>query len=94
VRIFRWLFWTVALSALIWFGTTVRLGRRTLFGHLLAIARTPEAKDLADGTKEEAEKVAERVKRDLHADAGAPSEKLDEADRRALRKLVQEKAAK
>jgi hypothetical protein len=94
----KWLFWAVALGVFCWFGATVPIGRRTLFGHFAAIARTQEAKDLADGTKEEAERVAKRVRSDLtpdggaeektaHASRGQPSaEKLEEKDRQALRR--------
>ena len=56
----------VMLAAFVWFAVTVPLGKRTLWGHLHAIFATQEAKDLADGTKEEAEKVAQKVKAELH----------------------------
>lgn len=96
VRLFRWLFWLVALAAVVWFATTVQLGRRTLLGHIVAIAGTREAHDLADGTKEEASKVVEHVRGDLKRDGGVPSkqvaEKLTDADREALRKLAREKS--
>lgn len=94
MRIIKLLFWLVVTAAFVWFGTTVRLGRRTLFGHLVAIARTDEAKELAEGTKEEAGKVAERMRRDLAGDGGAPQEKLDDKDRADLKKLLKEKAKK
>ena len=51
----------VMLTTFIWFAVTVPLGKRTLWGHLHAIFATQEAKDLAEGTKEEAEKVAHKV---------------------------------
>jgi hypothetical protein len=88
------MFWLVVTAAFVYFGTTVQLGKRTLFGHLVAIARTREAQDLADGTKEEAGKVAERMRRDLAKDGGAPAEQLDDKDREELRKLLKEKAKK
>lgn len=56
----------VMLAAFVWFAVTVPLGKRTLWGHLHAIFATQEAKDLADGTKEEAERVARKVKEELH----------------------------
>ena len=55
----------VMLMAFVWFAVTVPLGKRTLWGHVHAIFGTQEAKDLADGTKEEAEKVARKVKEEL-----------------------------
>jgi type IV secretory pathway VirB10-like protein len=63
----------VMLAAFVWFAVTVPLGKRTLWGHVHAIFATQEAKDLADGTKEEAEKVAQKVKQELHhADMAEP----------------------
>jgi hypothetical protein len=56
----------VMFAAFIWFAVTVPLGNHTLWGHLHAIFATQEAKDLADGTKEEAEKVVHKVKDELH----------------------------
>jgi hypothetical protein len=53
------------LAAFVWFAVTIPLGKRTLWGHVHAIFATQEAKDLADGTKEEAEKVARKVKDEL-----------------------------
>jgi len=44
---------------------TVPLGKRTLWGHVHAIFGTQEARDLADGTEEEAKKVAQKVKEEL-----------------------------
>jgi hypothetical protein len=41
----------VGFAAIVWFGVTVELGDRTLFGHLRAIGGTQEAQQLWDGTK-------------------------------------------
>ena len=41
----------VGFAAIVWFGVTVELGERTLFGHLRAIGNTHEAQQLWDGTK-------------------------------------------
>ncbi len=62
----RFLISVVMLFAFVWFAVTVPLGKRTLWGHVTAIFGTQEAKDLAEGTKEEAEKVARKVKQELH----------------------------
>lgn len=67
----KWTFRLLALAAIVWFGAMVPLGKRTLFGHLLAIARTPEARDLAEGTKDQAGRLAEKVREDLTLDGGA-----------------------
>jgi hypothetical protein len=104
-RLLRWLvslmFSFVMLLVVIWFATTVPLGKRTLWGHLRAIFGTQEAKDLAAGTKEEAEKVAKKVKEELHTPdlstgtpakrVHAPLDPIDERDRHKLDRLVKEK---
>ena len=61
----RFLFSLLVLAAFVWFAVTVPIGKRTLWGHVHAIFGTQEAKDLADGTKEEAEKVARKVQEEL-----------------------------
>ncbi len=61
----RFLISLAMLAAFAWFAVTVPLGKRTLWGHLHAIFATQEARDLAEGTKEEAEKVAHKVKDEL-----------------------------
>ena len=65
------MFWVVAMAAVVWFSTTVKLGDKTLFQHVVAIGGTKEAKDLAKGTEQEAKKVVEQVQRDLRTDGGA-----------------------
>jgi hypothetical protein len=73
-RLIRWLFSLALLSVVAWFALTVPLGKRTLFAHLRAILATQEARELADGTKEEAERVVGRVRRELGKDGdGEPS---------------------
>jgi hypothetical protein len=94
-RLVRWLFSLALFAAVVWFATTVKLGKRTLWGHLVAIVSTREAKDLAEGTREEAQKVARRLRGespDLGArHAGAPLDPVEERDRRGLDHLVREK---
>ena len=63
------------LAVFAWFAVTVPIGNKTLWGHLRAIAGTEEAKDLAKGTKQEAEKVAEKVKEELHPPDMVPSQR-------------------
>jgi hypothetical protein len=41
----------LGFAAVVWFGVTVDLGDRTLFGHLRAIGGSDEAKQLWDGTR-------------------------------------------
>lgn len=56
-----------------WFTFTVPLGNRTLFQHLRAIASTPEAQSLGEAARDEAAKMAERVRQGLapEGDGGA-----------------------
>ena len=88
MKLLRLLFWLFVLALIVWFGTTVPIGKRTLFGHLHAIFATQAAQDLVEGTKEEAVKVGERVRAELRSDGGAPAEKLDDTDRKQLDDLV------
>ena len=78
-RLLRWAFWMFALAVMLWFAATVPLGRRTLVQHVRAIAGTPEAQSLAEGTRDEAAKVADRVRQELvpEPDSGSakPAEK-------------------
>jgi hypothetical protein len=82
-------------AIVVWFVTMVPLGRLTLWQHLRAISSTQEVKDLTDGTKQEARKVAERL---LQKDAGAPDlapprplDDLDARDRKSLDQLAHKK---
>ena len=90
--------------AFAWFGMTVKLGSRTLFQHLHAIAETKESQDLVDGTKHAAGPIVDDVRRHMgqgekdgekHAempalppDAGAAQDDFSPAEKRRLRKLL------
>ena len=93
----RWFLRLVFFAALIWFGTTVKLGKRTLYGHLAAIFHSREARDLADGTEQEAHKLAEKLREDKPrpspTDERHALDPIADKDRRALDKLVKEKTA-
>lgn len=96
MTIIRWLFRLVAVAALIWCAYTVPLGKRTLVGHIKAIFTTSEAKDLASGTKEGADKLVGKA-RELQTPkppSKPPSDQLNETDRRSLDHLIQEKTKK
>ena len=71
-RLLRFLISSLMLSAFIWFAVSVPIGKRTLWGHVVRIARTDEARDLADGARETARDVAKRMQDEIHerADAG------------------------
>ena len=98
VRLFKLCVGMAAFVAFAWFGTTVKLGSRTLFQHLRAIGQTQESRDLFDGTREAAEPLVDGVRRRIGggtaaAPAGTPDprsveERISAADKRQLRKLI------
>lgn len=63
----RFLVYLVIAIALVWFATTVQLGKHTLVGHVRAIWHTEEVRDLKDGVKERARPAVDRLERGLHA---------------------------
>jgi hypothetical protein len=64
-------------AGLTYCGATVKLGKRTFFGHVKAIWSTDEAKELKEGVKEKAGPAADRMKRGLEKGYEAATE--DEA---------------
>jgi hypothetical protein len=67
------LFLAIAVG-LTYCGATVKLGKRTFFGHVQAIWSTPEAQELKDGVKEKAGPAADRVKRGIEKGYEAATE--------------------
>lgn len=63
----RFLVTLVVVGALVFLGATVKLGKRTFFGHVQAIWSTDEAQDMKEGIKEKAGPAAEKVKRGVEA---------------------------
>ena len=49
--------------AFVWCGSTVKLGKRTFFGHVEAIWNTEEAQDAKEGIKEKAGPAVDKVER-------------------------------
>src|SRR5512140_596365 len=99
---FRFLKLVVYLALLVgfvWFGSTVELGNRTLFGHIQNIWKTHESQELMDGAKGKvgdlveraSDKVAKGVGKNVTAPANsrgeegaAPMEDVQNEDRKAL----------
>ena len=50
-------------GALAYCGATVKLGKRTFFGHVQAIWKTDEVQDMKDGFKEKAGPTMDKVER-------------------------------
>ena len=93
-RLARFLFSLVLFCVVVWFAVTVPLGKRTLWGHLRAIFKSQEVKDLEEGTKREAKRVAESLRHSVRPDAGHPPlDPIDGPERKRLDKLVRDKTA-
>jgi len=74
-RLLRFMFWTVVLCAFVYFALAVPLGKRTLAGHFVNIWRSPEGKELRQGTKQAAAPLVDKARRGadaLRADGGVP----------------------
>jgi hypothetical protein len=63
----RFLFYLVIAIVVVWFATTVQLGKHTLVGHIRAIWHTEEVRDLKDGVKDKARPAVQRLERGIHA---------------------------
>lgn len=60
-RLFSMAFSAATLFVFIWFATSVPLGKKTFWAHLRSIGSTAEVQELADGTREEAGHMMERI---------------------------------
>jgi hypothetical protein len=86
----------------LWWGLTVPLGQRTLFGHLSAIGQSRESQDLVKGTKEKVGDLKKRiagdevakVEKSEKAGVVAPQERLTKADRKEIRHFIDTARAK
>jgi len=65
--VIRFLFWVGLLVGFVVVGSTVKLGKRTLFGHIHAIWETDEAKDMRHGIEDKAGPVVDKIKRGAKA---------------------------
>jgi len=73
----RLLMWLVLIGGFIFVGSTVKLGRRTFFGHIRAIWHTEEVQELKHGVEEKAGPAAAKVKRGVEAGYKAMTEDKD-----------------
>jgi hypothetical protein len=85
MRLIRLLITLVILGGVVFFGVTVPLGGKTLWEHIKAIAGSKESQELVEGVKQKAEKIGTRP------DAAGGGDKLTEAERKLLRRLIREK---
>jgi hypothetical protein len=63
----RFLLYLVIAIGLVYFATTVPLGKRTLVGHVRAIWHTEEVQELKQGVKEKAGPAVDRLERGVKA---------------------------
>lgn len=63
----RFVLTLAVVGVLVFFGATVKLGKRTFFGHVAAIWSTDEARDMREGVSEKAAPVVDKVKRGVEA---------------------------
>ena len=70
----RLLFYLALALGLAYCGSTVKLGKRTFFGHVKAIWSTSEAQELKEGVKEKAGPAAKSVKRGIEKGVEAATE--------------------
>jgi len=63
----RFLVYLVIAIGLVYFATTVPLGKRTLVGHVRAIWHTEQVQDLKQGVKEKAGPAVDRLERGVKA---------------------------
>jgi hypothetical protein len=61
LRLLRLIFVLGGFAALLWFGTTIKLGDRTLFEHIQAIWKTPESQGLVRGAKDKVNDLVDRA---------------------------------
>ena len=65
----------LGLIAFVYLALTVPIGKHTLWGHAVRIAKTPEAKELADGAKETARDAARKAQQELDTASTTPPAK-------------------
>jgi hypothetical protein len=64
---FRFLVYLVIAICVVWFATTVQLGKRSLVGHVRAIWHTEQVQDLKEGVKEKAGPAVDKLGRGMKA---------------------------
>jgi hypothetical protein len=63
----RFLVYLVITIAIVYFATTVPLGKHTLVGHVRAIWHTEQVQDLKEGVKEKAGPAVDRLGKGMKA---------------------------
>lgn len=63
----RWLVILALAAGIAYLGATVKLGKRTFFGHVRAIWSTEEVQELKHGVEDKAAPAVDRLKRGVKA---------------------------
>ena len=88
----------VGLGAFTFWGMTVPLGERTLFGHIAAIGRSRESRELVRGTKQKVADLERHLGRgeaspsappQVSSPSAEPQERLTKVDRKDMRRLLE-----
>lgn len=74
----RFIFTLALLAAFLWFGATVSLGQRTLFGHVSNIWSSDEAQEMREDVKETTGPILDKAKKG--AERGWKAMNADNAD--------------
>ena len=61
-RLFNSIVWLAGLIAILYVFFFVQVGRRTLFGHTMNIAATPEAQELGEDLHESVQEIREQAR--------------------------------
>jgi hypothetical protein len=83
LRLLRLAIYVAVIGAFIWFGTTVKLGKYTLFGHISNIWKTHESQELVDGTKGKVgdlvDRASDKVTKGIGKNVTAPASSKGES---------------
>lgn len=98
LRFFKLVLYLALLVGLVWFGSTVELGNRTLFGHIQNIWKTHESQELVDGTKGKvgdlvnraSDKVVKGIGKNVTAPASSRGETADDPGARPMEDVQNE----
>jgi hypothetical protein len=65
--VIRGIIFLVVAGALVWCGATVKLGKKTTFGHIQSIWKSEATQDMVEGVKEKAGPLVDKAKRGVEA---------------------------
>jgi len=98
LRLLRLFIYVAVIAGVIWFGSTVKLGKYTLFGHIENIWKTHESQELVDGTKGKvgdlvnraSDKVVNRMGKGVTSPASSRGESAEQPSARPMEDVENE----